>query len=188
MLYWGALYHHWVAALNGCHQDAGHQGQQQTLSSGGPMWPPRCSGNLEVWAMHPTWRHLCQSSSVTDHCYHTLGVVACWFYQHWDNNGVGSTPKSGEPFGLLWPFCEAHHGIHDPQSNCENFHLVPVARLCLDLQSTGQAPEWQGGPILKATSSESFGSLWAYRWLRLCLTMLKPMDMWNELTKHLCAW
>ena len=22
---------HWVAAMNGCHQDAGHQGQQQTL-------------------------------------------------------------------------------------------------------------------------------------------------------------
>ena len=40
--------------------------------------------------MHPTWRHLCQISNVTDHCYNTFGAVKCWIYQHWDNDGVGS--------------------------------------------------------------------------------------------------
>ena len=37
---------HWNAALNGCHQDAGHQGCDHTLSlykniSGGQEWPNR---------------------------------------------------------------------------------------------------------------------------------------------------
>ena len=71
--------------------------------------------------MHPTCRHSCQSPKATDHCYHTFGVVACWLYQHWDNDGVGSIPKGGEPFGLLWPFYEACYGICDSQSNCKNF-------------------------------------------------------------------
>ena len=39
-------------------------------------------------------------------------------------------------------------------------------------------------PTLKATSSESFVSLWGYGRLGLYLTMFKPMDRWNDLTKH----
>ena len=39
-------------------------------------------------------------------------------------------------------------------------------------------------PTLKATSSDSFVSLWAYRGLGLHFTILKPMDRWNELSKH----
>ena len=71
MLYQGALYHchtpagklgevmqfvvpmaHLVAAMNGCHRDAGHQGQQQILlpttgpGSGGQAWPCRCRRQL----------------------------------------------------------------------------------------------------------------------------------------------
>ena len=42
-------------------------------------------------------------------------------------------------------------------------------------------------PTLKATSSESFVSLWAYGRLGLHLTMLKPMDRENELIKCWCA-
>ena len=43
-------------------------------------------------------------------------------------------------------------------------------------------------PTLKATSTESFVSWWAYGRLGLCLTMLKLMDRWNELTKCWCTW
>ena len=37
---------HWTVALNGCHQDAGHQGHDHTLpyyknASGGQEWPNR---------------------------------------------------------------------------------------------------------------------------------------------------
>ena len=43
--------------------------------------------------MHPTWRHSCQSPSVTHHCHCSFGVVACWLYQHWDHDGAGSNPN-----------------------------------------------------------------------------------------------
>ena len=42
-------------------------------------------------------------------------------------------------------------------------------------------------PTLKATSSESFAHLWAFGRLGLNLTMLIPMDRWNEHTKHQCT-
>ena len=38
-----------------------------------------------------------------------------------------------------------------------------------------------------ACVAESFVSIWAYRRLGLHLTMLKPMDRWNELTKMLMS-
>ena len=43
-------------------------------------------------------------------------------------------------------------------------------------------------PISKVTSSKSCVSSWAYGRLGLHLTMLKPLDKLNELTKCLCAW
>ena len=36
-------------------------------------------GDQQLWAMHPTWRHSCQSPSVTHLCHCSFGVVACWF-------------------------------------------------------------------------------------------------------------
>ena len=145
MLYQGALYHchnptgkleevlqfmvpmaHHVAAMNGCQCDAGHQGQQQTLCLlNDQFWCPGMATYMQkvissydqsiqhegICAKAPMWPHPC-------HC--TFGVVACWLYQHYDHDGVGLTPKCGEPFGLLWPLYETHHGICDPKSYYEN--------------------------------------------------------------------
>ena len=76
-------------------------------------------GNQQLWAMHPAWRQLCQSPSVTYHCYCTFGVATHWLCQYWDNYGVGSTPKHGEPFGLLWPLYEAHYGYVTPDQTAK---------------------------------------------------------------------
>ena len=35
-----------------------------------------------LWAMHPAWRHLCQSSNAAHHCYCTFGIVTHWLYQY----------------------------------------------------------------------------------------------------------
>ena len=64
-------------------------------------------GDQQLWAKHPVWRHLCQSPSVTHHCYCTIRVATHWLYQYWDDDGVGSTPKHGEHFCL----CD-HFMIH----------------------------------------------------------------------------
>ena len=98
---------HQVATMNGCHQDARHQGQQQMLCflHDWFWWPnmatqvQRCHQQLQE--IHPAWRQLYQTLNATNHCYHTFGVATCWLYQHWDHDGVGSTPKCGEPFCLL---------------------------------------------------------------------------------------
>ena len=74
----------------------------------------------QLQVMHPAWRQLGQGPNLTHHCYYTFGVATCWLYQHWDHNGVGSTPKHGEPFDLLWPLYKTHYGVHDSQSNCKN--------------------------------------------------------------------
>ena len=76
-------------------------------------------GDKQLWAMHPTCRYSCQSPSAAHKFYCTIRVATCWLYQHWDNDGVGSTPKYGEHFGLFWPLHETHYGIYDPQPNCK---------------------------------------------------------------------
>ena len=61
---------HWVAAMNGWHQDAGHQGQQQTLYLlYDQFWWPRMATQMQKAIsscdmMHLTWRHLCQSATM----------------------------------------------------------------------------------------------------------------------------
>ena len=132
MLYQGALYHdhmptgkleealqfvvhkaHWLAAMNGCHYDAGHQGQQWTLCL------------LLVWFWWPGMAVQMQKViSSCEQCIQHEGicakapmwprVAACWLHQHWDHDGVGSTPKHSEPVGLLWPLYETCYGIRDP--------------------------------------------------------------------------
>ena len=99
-------------------------------------------GNQQLWAMHQAWRHSCQSPSVTHHCYCTIGVAAHWLYLYWDDDGVGSIPKHGECYGLLWTLYETCYGVSDPRPNCKICCYVPVARLHLDLWCPSQAPEW----------------------------------------------
>ena len=141
----------------------------------------------QLWAMHPTWRHSWQSPSVTYHCYCTFGVATCWLYQYWDNDGVGSTPKHGEPFGLFDHFMK-HVIVYVTPSQTLKMLLSFCGKDILQ-SSEHQPSSWvTDGPTLKETSSESFVSLWAYRNLGLHLTMLKKMDRWNELTKCWCTW
>ena len=144
MLYQGALYHchtpadeleevlqfavpkpHWQGAMNGCHHDTGHQCQQQALYllHDQFMWPgmatqmqtaisscEQCTQHESIHAKAPVWPIIVTASL----------ELLCWPYQHWDHDGVGLIPRCGEPFGLLWPFYETHHGVCDPQSNCKN--------------------------------------------------------------------
>ena len=92
--------------------------------------------------MHPTWRHSGQSPNVTDHCYHTFGFVGCWLYQHWDNDGVGSIPNVVN----LLVFCDnftKHTMVYiSPHQTAKTLAKFLWQGLHLNLQSTGQAPEW----------------------------------------------
>ena len=87
-------------------------------------------------------------------------------------------------FGLLWPLYETHHGVCDPWSNCKNTLSFYGKDMSWSLEHWPTS--WvTKEPTLKATSSESSVSLWAYWRLEFHLTMLKPTDRWNELTKML---
>ena len=115
--------------------------------------------------MHPAWRQSYQSPNVTNHCYHTFRDATCWLYQHVGHDEVGSTPNVVS----LLVFCD-HFMKHLIAYVTPNETVKTVAKFL-----------WQGyisiftmpssrvtkGPTLKATPSESFGSLWAYRRLGL---------------------
>ena len=149
MLYQGALYHshilageleevlwlvvptaHWVPAMNGCHQDAGHQGQQWTLYLLQDLfWWPSTShtdteSNQQLWTMHPTWRHLCQSTNAAHHCYPSFGAATHKLYEHWDDYEM--TMKQDQPLNMvsILVFCN-HFTKHimayvTPQPNCKD--------------------------------------------------------------------
>ena len=121
MLYQGTLYHcHTptgkleevlqftvpMAYLSSCHE-------WMSLTCWTPRWPVKfvldtwlvlvawnghkdTEGNQLLWVMCPAWGHSYQSPSVTHHCCCSLGVATYRLHKHWDNYGVGPTPKCGE--------------------------------------------------------------------------------------------
>ena len=117
-------------------------------------------GNRQLWGMYPTWGHLCQSTNVTHLHYHTFGVVACWLYQIWDNDGDGSIPKHSKPFGLLWPFHKTPYGIHDCQSDGKSSCYDFVAYMTPNqMAKTVATFLWQGYALIFGTLAK-FLSNW----------------------------
>ena len=185
---------HWVAAMNGCHQDAGHQGQQQTLCRlHDQFWWPGMATQMQKVINNCKWciqhegicaKALMQPIIVTAPLELLHVDLPAWIHQH----GVGSTPKT------WWTFCSFATTFWNTL-----WWIWPLTKLWkLLLSFCGEDTSWSlehwpsswvtKGPTLKATSSESFASLWAYRRLGLQLIILKPMDRWNELTKCWYAW
>ena len=143
--YQGALYHchtlareleeamqfivpkaHWVAAMNGCHRDAGHLGQQQMLYLlQDPFWWPSMTMQMQKaisnwkWCIQH-WGTCVKAPRQTIIVTTPLDLLHIWFHEHWDDYGVGSTTQHGECFGLLWQLYKTCHGICDPWSNCED--------------------------------------------------------------------
>ena len=56
----------------------------------------------QLQMMHPTWRHLCQSTNATHHCHHSFGATTDRPHKHWDNYRAALTTKCGECSGFLW--------------------------------------------------------------------------------------
>ena len=132
-LYQGALYHchtpmgeleevlqfivpiaHWVAAMNGCHWDAGHQGQKKTLYlihdqfwwQGRAMQMQNVISNCKWCIQH--------EGSCAKALMWPIIVTVPLELLHIDFTSIETMmdqpPKCGEPFGLLWPLYETCHG------------------------------------------------------------------------------
>ena len=211
-LYQGALYHcdippgkleevlwfvvpraHQVATMNGCHWDAGHQCQQQTLCLlHDRLWWPgmahqmqKTISNCEQCIQHegtcakaPVPPIIVSASLELLHV--DLPVLRQWW--SWINPHV---------WWVFWSFATTLWNML--------WHTWPLTKLqklllsfCgkdISWSSEHQPSSWVNEePTLKATSLENFVSLWLYGRFGLHLTMLKPMDSWNELTKHWCTW
>ena len=177
---------HRVAAMNGCCQDAGHQGQQWTLYLLHDQFLVARNGCSNAWKVISNCEQciLCEGTQYQSPSAWPIIVTAplellhiCWLYLYWDNDGIGSTPKCGEHFGLLLPLYETCYGTHDSGPNCKNC----CHSFCGMITSQSSEP-WPGSwvieePTLKATSSESFCELMGMRKARtLQLIMLKPTE------------
>ena len=90
---------HWVAAMNGCHWDAGHQGQQQMLYLlNDQFWWPgmamqmqkvlsnckQCIQHEGICAKAPMWPIILTVP---------LELLHVGLYQHWDNNELDHPPN-----------------------------------------------------------------------------------------------
>ena len=209
--YQGALYHchtltgeleevlqfmvpkaHWVAATNGCHHDARHQSQQQTLSlQNDQFWWPGMAFQMQ------------RVISICEQCIQHEGIQAIAPVQpiivttslellHVDFTSIETMMELDQPPNVvnLLVFCN-----HLWSTSWHMWPLIKLQRLLLSFcgKATSRSLEhWPNswvteGPTLKATSSESFVSIWTEGRLGLHLTMLKPMDRWNELM-HIGNW
>ena len=130
---------HWVTAMNGCHQDAGHQSQHQTLYvlHAWFWWPgvatqmqktisnhEQCIQHEGSWAKTPMW---------------PIIVTAPLELLHIDFTSTETTmelDQAPDMVNLLLPLHEACYGICNPWSNCKNCYYIFVARIYLDLWST----------------------------------------------------
>ena len=144
MLHQGALYH-WhtlareleeamwfvvptayrVVAMNGCHRDAGHQGQQEMLplvqdQFGSLAWQCECrrwsvamKGVFSMRLPKPRVHYKIFWSPL-------LGAASYGFHWHWNEYETGPTTTCSECFGLLLPHHETRYGICDSWSDCKN--------------------------------------------------------------------
>ena len=142
MFYQGTLYHchtlaseleevvlfvvptaHPVAAMNGCHWDAGHQGQKQMLCllqdqfwwHGMATQMQKAISNCEWSIQHEGTHGKAPMEPIIAH--HSFWAVTHRLHEHWDDYGVGSTTKHGEHSGFLQLLYKTHHGLHDPHPN-----------------------------------------------------------------------
>ena len=212
MVYQGALYYHhtptgkledvlwfivpkahWVAAMNGCHHDAGHQGQQQTLFLlHDQFWWPGMAAQMQkainsckwciqhegIHAKAPVW---------------SIIFTAPLELLHIDFTSIETMTELDQPPNMVNVLVFWDHFMkHIMTYITPNQTVKTVARFCDEVASWSsecQPSSWvTKEPTLKAMLSESFVSVWACRRLGLHLTMLKTMDRWNELTKHWCTW
>ena len=144
--------------------------------SGSLAWLLRCRGQLAVVSNASNMRvsmpkPLCNwllLPHIWSCCMLTLPALRQWW--SWINPQM---------WWIFWTFVAILWNM--------SWHTWPLIRLWKLLLSsngrdTSQSLEHQPsswvteGTTLKATASESFVSLWAYRRLGLCLTMLKPME------------
>ena len=211
MLYHGALYHchtpkgkleevlwfvvppvHQVTAMNGCHWD-GHQGQQQTMCLlHHQFWWPGMGVKMQ------------KVTSCCEQCIQQEGnhakapmwpiiVTAALELLHIDLTRIETTMELDQPPNVvnLLVFCN-----HFTKHVMAYVTLTKLWKLLLSFcgkDISWSSEHWPSSrltkePPLKATSSESFASLWAYGRLVHNLIMFKAMDRWNKLTKCWCAW
>ena len=201
MLYQGTLYHHhtttgeleevfwfvvpmahWVAAMNGCCWDTGHQGQQWTLyllhdqfwwwgmTTQMQKMISNCGDASNMKALMP--KPQCDPSLLLHLWrFYTLMLPALRQWWSWINLQTWWTVWSFVTtlWNMLWHMW--------PPIKVQILCLLSVARICLNLQSTGQAPEWPRSQLWKQHHQKA---LWAYGDTEgLHLAMLKP--------RHICG-
>ena len=204
ILYQGALYHchtpmskleevlqfvvpmaHWVTAMNGCHWDAGHQGQQQTLCLLHDwFWQPGMATQMQKAISNCEWYIQHDGSHAKPQCDQLL---------HTDFTSIVTTMELDQSPNVvsLLVFCN-----HFTKYIMANVTPDQTAKTLAKFLWQGyisiiehQPSSWvTQEPALKATLSESLASLLTYGRSGFHLTMLKLMDRWNELIKHWCAW
>ena len=164
---------HWVAAMNGCNYDAGHQGQQQTLSLPNDcFWWPGMAAQMQKAISCCKWCIQHEGTCVKASTQPTI-VTTPLELLHVDFNTIETMMELDQPpneMNLL-VLCD-HFMTH--------VMAIRLQKLLLSFcgKATSQSLEhWPStwvteGPTLKATPSESFVSLWAYGKLGLALPCL----------------
>ena len=117
---------HWVALKKGCHQDAGHQDQTQTLYLlHDCFWWPGMASQMQKAVLN------------CEQCIHHEGThdkapmqpisfTAPLELLHVDLTSIemmielDQTLNVMSVFCLLWPFYKTHYDICDPRPNCKN--------------------------------------------------------------------
>ena len=210
MLYQRALYHchtpmgeleevlwfivptaHQVTAMNGCHREAGHQGQQQTLCLLHDwFWWPEMVMQMQK-AISSCEQCIQHEGSCTKAPVQPIIATAPLGLLHIDFTSIETTMELDQPPDVVnfLVFCD-HFTKHITAYMTPDQTVKTVTKFLwqggISQSSEHQSSSWETEEtMLKATSSVS---LWPYGRLGVHFTMLKPMDRCNELTKCWCAW
>ena len=186
---------HRVAAMNWCHRDTGHQGQQQILSLlQDQFWWPGMAMQMQR-AISGCERCIHHEGTCAKALLQTILVTSPLELLHVDFTGIEMMMEPDQPPHVMnvLVLCDhftRHIIVHMwlvvwlQKLVCQ----VPAARVHINLQSTGQAPEWLKEPTLKGNIISKLCELMGIQKVQEHCTVPSPdhMDKWSEPTKCWC--
>ena len=180
---------HWEAAINWCHWDAGHQGQQWILHLlQDQFWWPSMMTRMQ------------KAISSCEQCIQHEGIHAKVPKQpiiataplellHMDFTSIEVTIELGQPPDLVNVLAFSDHFTRHVMA-----YMTPDQTAIMLQSFCGKVISWSSehwlnscvneAPTLKAASPKSCMSSWAYRRFKPHLIMLRPTGKLSKLTRH----
>ena len=181
---------HREVAMNECHRDTVHQGQQWTLSLlQDQFWWPRMAKWMQR-AISSTERCIQHEGAWAKASLQTILITSPLELFHVDFNDIETTMELDQPLQVVNVFVFCDHFTRHIMA-----YMTPdqTAKTFAKYLWQGYISIWPSSwvteePTVRATSSVSCVSSWAFGKQELHCSTPRQTGRWSKLTKHWCGW